>query len=77
MVIGNDKKTYKVTGVAADCPNNSHFIFNVLVSAASDDDLKTNVWLNNGMSKTYFLLRQNTTVGAVEGKFENLVVKYI
>jgi putative ABC transport system permease protein len=76
IVIGNDKKTYKVTGVAADCPNNSHFIFNVLVSAASDDNLKQNIWLNNGMY-TYFTLRPNTAVIAVENKFENLVEKYI
>jgi len=76
LIIGNDKKTYKVTGVAADCPGNSHFIFNVLVSAASDDDLKRNVWLNNGMF-TYLMVRQNTNVTAVESKFENLVVKYI
>ncbi|HCW08239.1 MAG TPA: hypothetical protein DGG95_12835 [Cytophagales bacterium] len=76
IVIGNEKKTYKVTGVAEDCPSNSHFVFNVLVSAASDDNLKRNVWLNNGMW-TYFTLRPNTHVSAVEKKFENLVVKYI
>lgn len=76
IIIGNDKKMYKITGVAEDCPDNSHFIFNVLVSAASDDDLKQNVWLNNGMF-TYFTLRRNTNVAAVESKFENLVEKYI
>lgn len=76
LIIGNEKKTYKVTGVAADCPSNSHFVFNVLVSAASDDGLKQTEWLNNGMY-TYFTLRPNTQVSAVESKFENLVVKYI
>ncbi len=76
LVIGNDKKTFKVTGVAANCPSNSHFIFNVLISAASDNDLKQNVWLNNGMF-TYFTLRENTSVKTVEAKFENLVVKYV
>lgn len=76
IVVGNDKKTYKVTGVAADCPTNSHFLFNVLISAASDDNLKQNIWLNNGMY-TYFTLRPNTSVAAVESKFENLVEKYI
>lgn len=76
IIIGNEKKTYKVTGVAENCPTNSHFIFNVLVSAASDDNLKQNIWLNNGMW-TYFTLRPNTNVSAVESKFENLVEKYI
>src|SRR5687767_11423271 len=34
---GEDKVPYKITGVAADCPNNSHFSFDVLLSDAGPD----------------------------------------
>ena len=56
---GEYQVSYKVTGVAADCPTNSHFSFNVLISAAGPDNyFKVNAWLNSGVY-TYFLLRKN------------------
>ncbi len=67
---------YKVTGVAADCPGNSHFKFNILLSAGQDDYFKYNAWLNGGVF-TYFLLRENTSASAVEKKLEHLVSKYV
>src|SRR5688500_2592821 len=70
------KVTYKVTGVAADCPSNSHFKFNVLLSVGPDINFKGNAWLNSGVF-TYFLLRENTSVSDVENKFENIVAKYV
>ncbi|MEX2234295.1 MAG: ABC transporter permease [Cyclobacteriaceae bacterium] len=71
-----DKVTYKVTGVAADCPTNSHFKFNVLLSAGPDSYFKVQEWLNSGVY-TYFLLRENASGSDVEKKFENLVAKYV
>jgi putative ABC transport system permease protein len=76
MVIGGENQTFKVTGVAANTPSNSHFKFNILVSATSSDRLKQPVWLNNYMY-TYYMLRPNTTVETVDPKFEGLVEKYI
>ena len=74
---GEEKKiAYKVTGVAADCPGNSHFKFNILLSAGQDDYFKYNAWLNSGVF-TYFLLRENTSVSQVEKKLEHLVSKYV
>jgi len=70
------KVTYKVTGVAADCPSNSHFKFNVLLSVGSDSYFDLNAWLNSGVF-TYFLLRENTSVSDVENKFESIVAKYV
>ena len=72
---GAEKIAYKVTGVAADCPGNSHFKFNLLLSAGQDDYFKYNAWLNGGVF-TYFLLRENKDVHDVEKKLENLLVKY-
>ncbi len=76
MVIGNDNKTYKVTGIAANPPANSHFGFNMLISAESSDNLKRGIWLNNFMY-TYYTLRSTATVDQVNRKFEDLVEKYI
>jgi putative ABC transport system permease protein len=76
VVVDNQNKTFKVTGVAADPPTNSHFDFNVLVSAETGDRLKSTEWLNNNMF-TYFLLRENGQLSAVHKKFEYLVEKYI
>jgi putative ABC transport system permease protein len=76
MVIGSENQTFKVTGIAANPPTNSHFTFNILISAQSNDRLKDGVWLNNFMY-TYFTLRPNTSVDQVNRKYEDLVVKYI
>jgi putative ABC transport system permease protein len=77
LVVGNDNKSYKVTGIAANVPSNSHFIFNVLLSSTSVDYLTKNlVWLNNFMY-TYFLLQKNATLASVEDKYDDLVVKYV
>ena len=74
---GEYKATYKVTGVAANCPSNSHFSFDVLLSAAGPDNyFKLNAWLNSGVY-TYFLLRKNVSVADMEKKFENIVTKYV
>ncbi|MEZ4990853.1 MAG: ABC transporter permease [Saprospiraceae bacterium] len=69
------KVTYRVTGVAADSPGNSHFKFNVLLSAGADSYFKVNRWLNSGVF-TYFLLREDASVAEVEKKLDNLVAKY-
>jgi putative ABC transport system permease protein len=73
---GAEKIAYKVTGVAADCPSNSHFRFNALISAGADSYFKLNAWLNSGVF-TYFLLRENASASVVEKKLEHLVSKYV
>lgn len=73
---GTGKATYKVTGVAADSPGNSHFKFNALLSPGADSYFKLNAWLNSGVY-TYFLLRKNASLADVEKKLENLVAKYV
>lgn len=69
-------QAYKVTGITPDAPTNSHFSYNVLLSAASAEQLQRTVWLNNFMY-TYFILDENTPVEAVEGKFAALIEKYV
>ncbi|HEX6891977.1 MAG TPA: ABC transporter permease, partial [Chryseolinea sp.] len=76
LVIGGENQTFKVTGIAANSPGNSHFGFNILISSQSNDRLKQPIWLNNYMY-TYYLLRPNTSVEQVNSKFDGLVEKYI
>lgn len=74
---GGGKIVYKVTGVAANCPGNSHFKFNMLLTADHRDDyFKYNAWLNGGVF-TYFLLRENASSSVVDKKLEGLVSKYV
>ncbi|HET9486860.1 MAG TPA: ABC transporter permease [Chryseosolibacter sp.] len=75
MTVGGGQ-TYKVTGVTPDCPLNSHFIYKVLLSSRSVEQLERNVWLNNFLY-TYFLLDEHTPLHAVEQKFPDLVTKYV
>lgn len=76
LVVGDENRSYKVTGVTANAPTNSHVRFTGLVSASSREGLKTTVWLNNYMY-TYFKLREHTQVEAVDKKFPALIEKYI
>jgi putative ABC transport system permease protein len=76
LVIGSENKTFKVTGIAETPPTNSHFTYNILVSAVSSERLKSGIWLNNFMY-TYFKTKPNTSVDQVEAKFIPLVEKYI
>lgn len=76
VVLDNQNQTFKVTGVADNPPTNSHFDFNVLVSAETGDRLTSDEWLNNNMF-TYFLLRENAQLDGVYKKFGDLVEKYV
>lgn len=76
LSIGGHEKTYKVTGITEDCPTNSHFLYNMLVSASSAEHLKSTEWLNNYLH-TYLLINENTPVSAVEAKFPELALKYV
>ena len=76
VTVDNQNQTYKVTGVAENPPTNSHFNFNILISGETGDRAKGTEWINNNMY-TYFLLRKNAQLSAVDKKFEELVEKYI
>jgi len=76
LVMGSENKTFKVTGIAETPPTNSHFMYNILVSAVSSENLKSGIWLNNFMY-TYFKTKPNTSVDQVVTKFIPLVDKYI
>jgi putative ABC transport system permease protein len=76
IVVGSENKTYKVTGIAENPPSNSHFIFNVLISAVTSENLKSSIWLNNNLY-TYLQVHENASIESVNKKYEALVDKYV
>ena len=77
MTMGNDKKTYKVTGIVANPPSNSQIKFNCLVSINSNEFIrKSTEWLNNNL-KTYFSVYPGSDIEKVKKEFAELVVKHV
>jgi putative ABC transport system permease protein len=76
ITIGNDNVSYKVTGIVAAPPYNSHFRFNALVSTSSDRaSYNSTIWLNNGLY-TYFKKNPSTPIASVNEGLEGLIKKY-
>lgn len=76
LSIGQDNRAFKVTGVTPNCPTNSHFRYNFLLSSSSGEHLKSSEWLNNYLH-TYFILTPETDVASLSPKFDDLVMKYV
>ena len=72
---------YNVTGVIEDCPLNSHFKYNALISYStyeSNNPLNPEGydWYNNGYY-TYLLLRKANNANELQAKLPQLVEKYM
>ncbi len=55
-----NSKEYKVTGVTQNCPSNSHFHYDLLISYSSHWVSKQTTWINNDFTYTYLVLKDNT-----------------
>ncbi len=79
LVIGNDKKAYKVTGIAEEVPANSHFHYNALLSfntvIRNPDEIFTG-WTGNSL-QTYITKNALTKEEDVNAKLEDMVEKYV
>ncbi len=71
---------YTVTGVIEDCPTNSHFKYNALISfstyEANNPADPRNDWYNNGYY-TYLLMREGSNAQTLQNKFPDLIEKYM
>lgn len=76
ITVGNDNEAFKVTGVAMEAPANSHIQFDMLLSAASDENMKDGGWTNNGLY-TYYRKNPNTTTSDIDGKLRDLTVEHV
>jgi putative ABC transport system permease protein len=76
LTVGNDNKAFKVTGLAKKAPSNSQIQFDILISGASDDNLKGNFWTNNGIY-TYYRKNPNTNVEDIDSKLRDITVEHV
>ena len=67
---------YKVTGVIADMPANTHFHFDMLATMVDLDDAKDKGWLNFNFY-TYLLLRDGSRIRDLEAKLPTEVDRFI
>ncbi len=77
ITIGNENKSFKVTGIVAEAPHNSHFSFTALLSTSSEKDYyNAPYWTNNGLY-TYFKKNPNTTDESISSKLNDITDKHI
>ena len=75
VTVGSDQ-TYKITGVVANPPSNSHLKFRFILSFSSNDQSRSEVWLNNFLY-TYFTLREDSDINNVQPKLDEMVGRYV
>jgi len=72
---------YKVTGVIENCPDNSQFFYDYVISfktreTADPRVLEHGMWFNNSLY-TYILLNPNADAAAVQAKLPGLIETYM
>ncbi|HEY5969633.1 MAG TPA: ABC transporter permease [Chitinophagaceae bacterium] len=74
---GNDTtETFVITAVVADWPDNSHFLFDMLVST-STFQFTRRLNYTGFAAYTYLLLNPNSSYKALEAKFPEVIKKYV
>jgi putative ABC transport system permease protein len=76
LVIGAEKRSFKVTGVARKAPANSHFQFNALMSFITADNQIFKGWTGNSL-QTYVRKDDLTDQATINLKLEDLVAKHV
>ena len=72
----NAEVSYMVTGICKDWPDNSHFLFDLLLSTSSFDFIRQPNY--TGFSAhTYLLLNPGASPKALEAKISNVIRKYV
>ncbi len=69
-------RTFKVTGICAEPPSNSHIIFKSLISWSSYPDLDDRGWTSNSFF-TYIVKNSETSVADIDAKLADMVAKYV
>lgn len=76
IVIGNDNVSFKVTGLAAPAPGNSHFHYSAIVSFESSKGQLFEGWTGNSL-QTYVRLNPNNSVADTNKNLDDIVAKYV
>ena len=72
---GDNNEPLRVTGVIADWPENSHFLFDLLLTTAGNRFVHAENYVNFA-AWTYLLLDKNAAQKSVEAKFPHIIEKY-
>lgn len=73
---GDTTQAFMITGVVADWPGNSHFLFDILISTSSFQFLRQPNYTGFA-AYTYLLLNPNSPAQALEAKFPAVIKKYV
>jgi putative ABC transport system permease protein len=76
VIIGTDKRVFRVTGITEDPPHNSHFHYSLILPMESWDGSHSQLWTANNLN-TYLRLNANTSWQNVQSKLPELVIKYV
>ena len=76
LKINTRNEPYRITGVMADFPENTHVNIDVFTSFMTNPRANDPEWLNNSFD-TYLLLKPNTSPETVESKFPGMIEKYV
>lgn len=76
LKLNTGNTAYRITGIMADFPENTHFNANVLTSFMTNQRSRDTEWLNNSF-ETYVLLKPNASPQTVNAKFAGMIEKYI
>jgi len=76
LKINTREVPYRITGVMADFPENTHFNAEILASFMTNRRSSDGEWLNNSF-ETYIVLKPNTNPQTVNDKFQGMIAKYI
>jgi putative ABC transport system permease protein len=71
----NEKEDYKITGVVENCPRNSHFQFDMIVSLVSRRSSRSDRWMQHTYF-TYIVLKNGCTPSQLEAKFPNFIKRH-
>ena len=76
-VTRKDGLEFTVTGIIEKVPENSHFTFDFITAASSDESYSQNVaeWRNSGWY-TYVVLKEGTNASLLQFKFPEFIAKY-
>ena len=72
----NQNNVFQITAVTADWPDNSHFIYDLLISTSGFEFTRDLNYINFS-AHTYFLLNPGASAKALEAKFPIIIRKYV
>jgi putative ABC transport system permease protein len=74
--VGNDNQAYKVTGICAETPHNSHFKFDAVLSGSNGDFFRRLEWTNNSLY-TYYRKNPKASIAEIDEKLRVITIKNV